>query len=184
MTVTNEDLFSKLRQFQWLLNRRQFQTTAEDGPLADPTRGQGRVIATLKLQEEISTKSLAFLLRISVPSANELLNKLEKGGYITRTPSTTDGRIMISRLTTKGKQVEQNRLDPSAIFDIFSPEEHVDFAHYLDRLTEALEADFKQSGLSPEQFDWRTRPARPMSAEELDRFIDSHPNGPFDPRTK
>lgn len=180
MSVSDEDLFIKFRQLQWLLARKQFQTTVSDGPLADTTRGQGRVIATLKRQQEASTKSLAFLLRISVPSLNELLSKLEKGGYVSRTPSPKDRRVMIVRLTDKGKQVEQNQVDPIDIFSIFTPEEHDDFAQYLDRLAQTLEADFEANATPSAQADWRNRPRQPMSAEELDQMIANLPKSSFD----
>lgn len=53
------ELYEKLSKLQWLLQRHHLQNHAEHVPMADPTRGQGRVLAMLKMQSEISTKDLS-----------------------------------------------------------------------------------------------------------------------------
>ncbi len=134
------ELFEKLSTLQWLLQRHHLQKHAEHGPMADPTRGQGRVLAMLKMQSEISTKDLSYLLGIRIQSLNELLNKLEKGGYITRIPSEADRRVMLVQLTEKGKNEQQPRPDFENIFNCLSEEEQTMFGEYLDRVIAALEA--------------------------------------------
>lgn len=134
------ELYEKLSRLQWLLQRYHMQNHSEHGPFADPTRGQGRVLAMLKLQPEISTKDLSYLLGIRQQSLNELLNKLEKGGYIERTPSEADRRVMMVRLTEKGREGKQADPDISGIFDCLTEEERTFFGDYLDRVIAALEA--------------------------------------------
>lgn len=134
------ELHEKLSKLQWLLQRHHFQQHAEHGPMADPTRGQGRVLAMLKMQSEISTKDLSYLLGIRIQSLNELLSKLEKGGYITRIPSEADKRIMLVQLTEKGRHEQQPRLDFGDIFNCLSDEEQTVFSEYLDRVIGALES--------------------------------------------
>lgn len=63
--------------------------------------GQGRVLALLKIQPEIATKDMAYLLGIKQQSLNELLKKLEKSGYVKRKPSKEDKRVMIVCLTNE-----------------------------------------------------------------------------------
>ena len=87
-------IYEKLSTLQWLMKRRQMFSQAEAGPFADATRGQGRVLAMLKIQPEIATKDLSYLLGIRQQSLNELLNKLEKSGYVERRPSEADKRVM------------------------------------------------------------------------------------------
>ena len=70
------DIYEKLSTLQWLMKRHQMFCQAESGPFADTTRGQGRILAMLKIQPEIATKELAYLLGIRQQSLNELLNKL------------------------------------------------------------------------------------------------------------
>ena len=47
-------------------------------PYGDSRRGQGRVLAILKMQPEISQKELLYLLDMRPQSLGELLSKLEK----------------------------------------------------------------------------------------------------------
>ena len=96
-------VYEKLATLQWLMKRRQMFSQAQSGPFADPTRGQGRILAMLKIQPEIKTRELAYLLGIRQQSLNELLNKLEKSGHVERKPSEKDKRVMVVHLTEKGK---------------------------------------------------------------------------------
>ena len=134
-----KDLFKKLERLQWLLHRHHQQLHSARGPFVDPTRGQGRVLAILKLQPEISTKDLSYLLDIRQQSLSELLNKLEKTGYITRTPKESDRRVMIVKLTEKGRDAQQERPEPPDFFDCLSEEEQAAFSDYLSRIIANLE---------------------------------------------
>ena len=136
-----EDLYDKLVRLQWLLHRRQLRGWAERGPMADTTRGQGRILALLKLRDGISTKDLSYLLEVRVSSLNELLAKMEKGGYVTREPSEEDKRVMLVKLTEKGRKEQQAEpFDFADIFSCLSGEELGAFGEYLERIIDALDA--------------------------------------------
>lgn len=139
MENNNVELYEKLSHLQWLLQRQHIQCQTQRGPFANPTRGQGRVLAILKLQPEISTKDLSYLLGIRKQSLNELLNKLEKAGYVTRTPSDADRRVMMVHLTEEGKTKQQSDSDFLDIFDCLNPSEQTTFGDYLDRINSTLE---------------------------------------------
>lgn len=141
MTDKTIELWEKLTQLQQLLHRRRFYNRGPDRPTSDTTRGQGRILAFLKLKDGIPTKDLSYLLNIRISSLNELLMKLEKNGYITREPSETDKRILLIRLTEKGRTEEQPEPDVSSVFNCLSPEEQETFGAYLDRIIAALEAE-------------------------------------------
>lgn len=147
------ELYEKLSTLQWLLGRYRMMNHAERGPFADTSRGQGRVLAMLKIQPEISTKDLSYLLGIRVPSLNELLCKLEKGGYITRQPSETDKRVMLISLTEKGKTAELGKNDYSDIFNGLTEDDLRSFEQYLDKIIASLEANY---GAEPDE-DQRAR---------------------------
>lgn len=144
------ELYEKLSHLQWLLGRQHMKNRMQGGPFADPSRGQGRVLAMLKLQPEISTKDLSYVLGIKQQSLNELLNKLEKGEYIVREPSEKDRRVMMVKLTEKGSAQQQEEKDYSGIFDCLSPEEQKTFGEYLDRVIDALE---KEIGVEDEDME-------------------------------
>ena len=141
MNELNQGLYEKFSRFQWLWHKKKLREHASGGPMADPTRGQGRILAMLKMQDGVSTKDISYLLGITISSLNELLAKLEKNGYITREQSETDKRIMLVRLTEKGKDEERRKTDSSDIFNCLSKEEQEIFEGYLDRIIAALEAE-------------------------------------------
>ncbi|MDR1157204.1 MAG: MarR family transcriptional regulator [Oscillospiraceae bacterium] len=134
-------LYEKLTRIQWLLHKQQIRDHHGGRVLADATRGQGRILAALQMKDGISTKDLSYLLGLAVSSMNEFLGKLEKGGYITREPSEKDRRIILVKLTAKGKDETQPELaaDFGDIFDCLSEEEQKTFGAYLDRVIAALE---------------------------------------------
>lgn len=174
------ELYEKLSKLQWLLQRQHMMNHAEHGPFADTTRGQGRVLAMLKIQPEISTKDLSYLLGIKVASLNELLNKLEKGGYIVRMPLEADKRIMLIHLTEKGKTEQQADNDYSGIFDCLNETEQLAFGDYLDRVIAALEA---QVGTEPDEDElenWKRAARSRMGNEQFERMMSMR--GDFDGR--
>ena len=137
--MTNE-LYAKLTRLQWLLHRQQMRGWVERGPMADKTRGQGRILAMLKLRDGISTKDLSYLLGVRISSLNELLQKMEKNGYITREQSEQDKRVMLVKLTEKGREEKQpERFDFDDIFSCLSEDEQRVFGEFLDRIIAALE---------------------------------------------
>lgn len=135
----SENLFEKFGRIEWLFHRYHQHNHRRRGPMGDPHRGQGRVLAMLSLKPQISQKELSYLLDIRPQSLGELLGKLEKGGYLTRSPSETDRRVMEIELTEKGRQAAQRPESPDDLFQFFSEEEKETLGGYLTRLIEALE---------------------------------------------
>jgi len=107
--------------------------------MADTTRGQGRILAVLKLRDGISTKDLSYLLGVRVSSLNELLAKMEKAEYVTRELSEQDKRIMLVKLTEKGRSEEQpDAQDPEDIFSCLTEEEQETMEALLDKIIAVL----------------------------------------------
>lgn len=127
----------QLRQLQMLTQKSQFKgfMGAEQ---RTTYRGQGRVLAILKMKPEISQKELNYLLDMSKQALSELLVKLEKRGFITREPSEEDKRVMMICLTEKGAKAAESSTDPSdesmEMFDCLSEEELEQFSAYLGRI--------------------------------------------------
>lgn len=187
MNEMNAELYEKLSQLQWLMHKQRLRTYAESGPMADPTRGRGRIFALLKMQDSISTKDLSYLLGIRVSSLNELLAKMEKSGYITREPSETDKRVMLVKLTEKGKNEQQEEWNPGAIFTALSEDEQKAFAGYLDRVIAAIETQIGEETDEDEQHWWMRGGRERMGDEMFERLASmrrggfAHGEG-FDPR--
>lgn len=165
MNETYVELYEKLARLQWLLHRQRMVEMMEQGPFADTSKGQGRVLALLKIQPEISTKDLTYLLGIRQQSLNELLNRLEKGGYVERRPSQTDKRVMMVYLTEKGKNVQQPEPEPQNIFTCLNESEQVAFGEYLERIIAVLE---EKSGFTQADMEaWIERARASMGEDRL-----------------
>lgn len=131
------ELLYSIRKYHFLMYK-------NCGPLSDTSHGQGRILAILKLKSEMTAKDLSYLLGIRQQSLNETLKKLEKDGYITRTPSPKDGRVMLISLTNKGRKVKQVTENNSNILDGFSNEELAQFAKYLNQLRQSYDQKIKE----------------------------------------
>ena len=137
----------QMERLQTLMHRLVFHRYVSEGkPTRNPYRGQGRVLAALNLEPEISQKDLTRQLGMSKQSLAELLGKLEKNGLIKRTQSETDKRSVIVRLLPEGRKAA-NELgdfdcDVEPIFDCLSPEEQERFQQYLQRIIERCADSF------------------------------------------
>ena len=162
--------YEKLSTLQWLMKRRQMFSQAESGRFADSTRGQGRILAMLKIQPEIATKDLAYLLGIRQQSLNELLKKLEKNSYVERRPSEKDRRVMVVHLTEKGKEAQEPEANYQEFLGCLSPEELQQCGEYLDRIIAA----FRMEGRSEDEntvADWMDKARERMGDEQFEQLI-------------
>ena len=64
-------VYEKLTTLQWIMRTRAFHCGGA-APFVNTARGQGRILAMLKIQPEIATKDLAYLLGIRQQSLNKL----------------------------------------------------------------------------------------------------------------
>ena len=125
------NLFGQFARVEWLLHRYHQHNHRVHGPMGDPHRGQGRILALLKMQPEISQKDLVFLLDMRPQSLGELLMKLERAGYITRTPSEADRRVMNIKLTDEGAKVTEHQNSFEKLFNCLIEEEQEILSGYL-----------------------------------------------------
>lgn len=143
MNEIKETIYEQLQQLQMLIHRSGFHHIHK---MHNPYRGQGRVLALLKLKSEISQKELTYLLGVSKQSAAELIGKLEKSGYITREPSEDDKRVMIVKLTEEGLKAavdsEDTPADSDRLLDCLSDDELKTFSEYLGRIIKQYEEQF------------------------------------------
>ena len=174
-------IYEKLSTLQWLMKRRQMFSQAESGPFADSTRGQGRILAMLKIQPEIATKDLAYLLGIRQQSLNELLNKLEKNSYVERRPSEKDRRVMVVHLTEKGKAAKEPETNYQEFLGCLSPEELQQFGEYLDRIIAAFRMGTGRSEDEDAMADWMDKARERMGDDHFEQLMSMRERafGPF-----
>ena len=140
-------LSEQMERLQTLMHRLVFHSYISEGKLArNPYRGQGRVLAELNQEPEISQKDLTQRLGMSKQSLAELLGKLEKGGMISRTQSEKDRRSVIVRLLPEGRRAAQELVElPNEIeslFDCLNEEEAARFGEYLTRIIDRCAETF------------------------------------------
>ncbi|MFD2333477.1 MarR family winged helix-turn-helix transcriptional regulator [Cohnella sp. GCM10020058] len=180
MENNQSNLMEQLFRIVILLRRYQHHLLRERAGGGDPLRGQGRVLSLLKLKPEITQKELSYLLDMRNQSLGELLGKLERSGYVTRTPSDQDRRVMNVKLTEAGAQaaeeMEKQQENHNKLFECLSEDEQRTMGEYLDRLIAELERQLAGAeGLEGRDDDRRGGRGHP-----------GHGFGPrgFDPRSR
>ena len=136
--LTNLELFEHFRYLDWLIHKFNFYKYKSKNKM-DVSRGQGRILGTLFIEDSISTKDLSKRTGINVSSLNEILSKLEKKELIKRVPYEKDKRIIINCLTDKARE-NQPQLDLS-FFNCLNSNEKNSFNNMLDRLCNQIEMD-------------------------------------------
>lgn len=139
------ETYEACMKLQRILARQQFHGFHGHRGFADTSRGQGRVLAILKMKENISQKELSYLLDMSKQSLAELLAKLEKKGFINREPSSEDRRVSNISLTEKGKEAAEFKdesEDKMNFLDCLNEEELEIFLDYLNRIIEYYQSQF------------------------------------------
>lgn len=142
MSELKRTIFEQLRQIQMLMHRNFFHM---GGGTRSPLRGQGRILALLKLKPEISQRELNDLLNMSKQALAELLAKLEKNGLVTREVSPDDRRGVTIKLTAEGAKAAENVGQcetENRFLDCLTEEEQKNFSEYLGRVIGQYEEEF------------------------------------------
>lgn len=151
------ELYKKLGHIGRLTHLWAAQQRERTGPRRiDTTRGQGRILAALKLKDGIATRELAYVLGIRVPSLNEALSKLENAGYIVREPDPRDRRVQLITLTDSGRaltnQMGEGEPEGDNIFEVLTEQERANLNDYLDRLIARMHEDLPD--LEADRQEW------------------------------
>lgn len=193
MNEKSVELMEQFTRLEWLFHRYHHLNHMHYGPMGDPRRGQGRILAILKMQPEISQKELSYLLDMRPQSLGEFLSKLEKNGYITRTPAENDRRVMDIKLTEEGRKASEQEFSHDRLFECLSEEERAAMSGYLSRIIEALEAElseeqpeaYQDGGMFGGHFNWAGGKGFPGEGSGSHGGMEAgHPwGGNFDPRS-
>ena len=144
----NEILFHKLYFINELFEQKSKMNQSEMNNLS---RGQGRVLAILKRKDNISTKNLAIILGISISALNSLLTKLEKNDFVVKEQSDGDKRVLLVKLTEKGRNYVLKPSIDYNLFDCLDDSQKQDFDSCLNSIINEMLDDFKRD--NPEKFD-------------------------------
>ena len=110
----------------------------------DPYQGQGRILSALRRMHSTKQKDLGLILEIRPQSLGELLQKLEKNGYIRRYRSTTDKRALMVELTEKGENFQLQKPDYDELFADLTPRERTVLKGALVKISDKLNEMIEQ----------------------------------------
>ena len=107
---------------------------------------QNRILRLLEDRKSLTQRELTEIIGIQPGSASEVLGKLEKGGYLVRTPSETDRRTTDVRLTDLGRVQAEKISDMQdrrvhEMFAVLSCEEKTKLLKTLEKLYHAWNTD-------------------------------------------
>lgn len=95
------------------LNRRSYVRRHDD---VNIYKGQYHCLFVLENIEDVTQKELAELLHIRPTSVSELLSRLEQKGWVRRTASEADKRIILVSLTDEGKaEAKRARIESALV---------------------------------------------------------------------
>lgn len=151
-SAADTPLADKVGRMMGLVHRYSRQQAEAHGRFGDPLRGQGRVLTMLKAKPETSQKELGYLLGMRQQSLSELLSKLEEKGFVTRSKSEEDGRVMMVRLTEAGSEAAPTIEDMNPTedaFDCLDDAERAELEVITDKVTKSLERKLIALGFDP-----------------------------------
>ena len=130
-----EELFRATRR------RRARHEATDDGPITVP---QYLLLEPLLGGDALAVRELAEQAGVQSPTATRMLDGLEKAGFVTRSPSRRDRRMVDIRLTPEGKRVvgaRREQIDDwrRRLYEAMPEADREQAARLLRRLTEALE---------------------------------------------
>lgn len=116
-------------------------------------QGQHRILGLLAHFDRISQRELIQETRLRPASLGELLQKIEKSGYIVREQDQDDRRNMIISLTESGKDAvalarQEHRAQADRLFSVLTEEQQQTLAVLLQKLADVWEAE---AGSLPEE---------------------------------
>ena len=128
--------------FRATRRRRARHEAVDDGPLTIP---QYLLLEPLLGGEALAVRDLAEQAGVTPPTATRMLDGLERAGFVTRSPSPRDRRVVAIALTGEGGDVVRARrtqIDDwrRRLYETLPAADRAQAARLLERLSEAIEA--------------------------------------------
>ena len=139
--VSGEELMHLFRYCFNLMRRRYHQTV--HGKVGT-RQGQGKILSILRRENGIGQKELAERLQIRPASLSELLDKMQKSGWIQRQVNERDRRKINVFLTDSGQIVSEQMMEAlrdmaNGVFGVLNQEEQTQLETLLSKLISELE---------------------------------------------
>lgn len=138
MAVSDEEFFKRLADLVKDIN-----STIQCAAQPSNFRGQGRIIDLIAHHEGCAQRELAVLAGVKPGSLTEVLERLERNGYVSRQRDEWDRRVIRVTLTTRGRTFHADLVAKRAAFarrlltDV-SPKEREQFIRVVDKMQTQL----------------------------------------------
>lgn len=138
MVVTDEEFFRRLADLI-----KNIDSTIQCTEQASNFRGQGLIIDLIAHHEGCSQRELATLAGVKPGSLTEVLERLERNGYVIRRRDERDRRVIRVFLTKQGqnfraKLVKQRAAFARQLLTGVSPQERQQFVRVVDKMQAQL----------------------------------------------
>jgi MarR family transcriptional regulator, organic hydroperoxide resistance regulator len=138
-----ESFVSALEEFFSAVRRSRARAAREAGT-GELTLSQYQLLAALEERPERPVGELAEAAAMATPTATRMLDGLERAGIAERRQSTSDRRVVIVRLTAKGRRLMKRKQEivyakRRALFQSLSPSERKQVERLLRRLAGVIE---------------------------------------------
>lgn len=132
-------LISKIHQ----LSGRIFEKKLKSFRMNQFNHAQGRILFVLWQKDRIPIRELAQKTALEKSTLTSMLDRLEQRGYLKRTPSTEDRRLILIELTEKSRGLKSKYEAVSTEMNVlfyhgFSEKEIIELENYLTRIFENL----------------------------------------------
>ena len=144
--ISGEELMHSFRYCFNLMRRRYHQTV--HGKVGT-RHGQGKILSILRREDGIGQKELAERLQIRAASLSELLDKMQKSGWIQRRVNEKDRRKINIFLTEDGLGISQQMIEArrdmvNTVFGVLNAQEQEQLEILLSKLISELEKPSKE----------------------------------------
>lgn len=138
----NIDITTKFMKYYDLLTLFIKESMVKGNVFTVQNRGQGKILSILQQTPHISQKELVRQLDMRPQSASEMIQKLEKKGFIERYKSEEDQRVMMITLTKAGQVLLNQNGDFQPVFlNVLTMEEKQQFHRILEKLVSEIEPE-------------------------------------------
>ncbi len=145
----SQNPMSCIAEISRLMNNRLMEGESKNSLLQRSSRF---IMLALSKKEGITQLELVKLTHLKAPTVSVTLQKLEKDGYISRSPDSYDLRAMRVYLTDKGKKyneyiIKKVRTEENAILECLTQSESRQFLALLGKIKQKLISDSQKNGI-------------------------------------
>lgn len=137
------DFARKVSSVMPLISREFFRSMSDEFYKTKLTMPQFAIMDVMSRNPDVKMSDLAHLISVTTAAMTGMIDRLVKGGYVSRGRDPDDRRIIKVRLTSKGSKIVKDMIDhrnkmTERIFGMLSENERAQYLKILDRIRRNL----------------------------------------------